>query len=91
MNRRVRINVRGRVQGVGFRYATAARAQHLGIAGWVRNRGDGSVEIVADGKVESVNDFVAWCSQGPRGARVSDIAVLDEPTQESHTAFTVRY
>ena len=77
----VRVVVSGRVQGVGFRYATMQRARSRGIAGYVRNREDGSVEAVFEGESDAVDSLVAWCSRGPAGARVDDVTVeLETPT-----------
>ena len=68
-----RIEVRGRVQGVGFRYAMGEAARGLGVAGWVRNRTDGSVEALVQGPRDAVEAMVAWARQGPRGARVDEV------------------
>ena len=67
--------VEGLVQGVGFRYAMAAEATTLGVAGWVRNRRDGSVEAMLEGDEEAVIALVAWARRGPRLARVDRIRV----------------
>ena len=76
--RRVRVRIRGAVQGVGFRYEARARAQSLGVAGWARNLGDGTVEAVFEGGEDAVGSMVTWCRRGPRGAQVDEIAVKDE-------------
>lgn len=76
--RRVRVRVRGVVQGVGFRYRTRSMARSLGVGGFVRNLEDGSVEAVFEGPEEAVASLVAWCGRGPRGARVEDISVEEE-------------
>ena len=78
MSARARVVVRGFVQGVGFRASTRARAVSLGLAGWVSNRGDGSVEAVFEGAVEAVESLVRLCGRGPRGAEVVEV----EPTEE---------
>ena len=75
---RRRVVVRGRVQGVGFRIFVASRARRRGVAGWVRNRADGTVEAVFEGERDAVDLVVAACSGGPRGADVSDVDVSDE-------------
>ncbi len=62
--------VRGRVQGVGFRYSALRRAQGLGLSGWVRNNADGSVETRALGDEAGVAAFVEWLGEGPAYARV---------------------
>jgi acylphosphatase len=75
---RRRVIVHGRVQGVYFRGTTEAEAAARGVAGWVRNRADGSVEAVFEGDPESVEALVAFCGRGPRHARVARIEVLEE-------------
>jgi acylphosphatase len=78
------VTVRGRVQGVGFRWATAQRARSRGVAGWVRNRPDGAVEAVFEGPADAVDALVAWIRSGPSGARVDDLTVEQEaPVGES--------
>jgi acylphosphatase len=62
---RVRVEVLGRVQGVGFRYETERRARSLAVRGWVRNRSDGSVEAVFEGRRERVESMLEWCRRGP--------------------------
>jgi acylphosphatase len=76
--------VRGLVQGVFYRASTCARADELGLAGWVRNRPDGSVELEAEGPVDKVEQLIEWCRRGPAGARVSgvEVAWLDESGTE---------
>ncbi|MEH3106599.1 MAG: acylphosphatase [Sphingomonas fennica] len=73
-----RLTVTGRVQGVFFRDWTVGEAQRLGLDGWVRNRRDGSVEIVAAGHAAAVEALAALCRQGPPAARVEDVAVAAE-------------
>lgn len=73
-----RLIVSGLVQGVGFRYSLAGRAEARGVAGWVRNRPDGSVEAVLEGDDAEVEALVDWCRAGPRGARVDRVEVRDE-------------
>lgn len=67
--------VRGRVQGVWYRGAMQREARRLGVVGWVRNCDDGSVEAEVAGEQDAVEAMVAWAHQGPRGARVSGVAV----------------
>jgi acylphosphatase len=75
---RRRVTVRGRVQGVGFRYAVERAARSRGVAGWVRNRHNGTVEAVFEGDAEAVESLVRLCREGPRGAEVDRADVVDE-------------
>ncbi len=77
MERR-RLLVRGLVQGVGFRWVCARRAAELGLTGWVRNKGDGTVEIVVEGAPDAVEGLVTWAHRGPPGAQVEAVDVTDE-------------
>jgi acylphosphatase len=86
---RRRVVVEGRVQGVWFRGATEERARALGLAGWVRNRSDGSVEAVFEGESAAVDAALAFCRRGPPGARVERFAVADE-APEGLAGFAVR-
>jgi acylphosphatase len=82
--KRAHVIVSGRVQGVGFRYAAVDRARSRGIAGFVRNLTDGTVEAAFEGDPEAVDALVAWCARGPTGARVDDVKVeLETPTGET--------
>ena len=65
--------VHGRVQGVGFRLAVARAARTRGVAGWVRNRPDGTVEAQFEGDEEAVASLVGFCRDGPRGAEVTHL------------------
>ena len=81
--RRVRVLVRGRVQGVFFRAETQTRAESLGVAGSARNLPDGSFEAVFEGEPEQVDSLVGWCRRGPAGAEVESVEVSsEEPTGE---------
>ena len=76
--KRVRVAVSGRVQGVFFRASCAQEARRLGLAGWVRNDADGSVEAVFEGPDADVEAVLAWCRRGPRDARVERIDISPE-------------
>ena len=78
MTVRRRLLVHGRVQAVGFRISVARRAEQRGVAGWVRNRPDGTVEAVFEGEADAVASLVAFCHDGPRGASVERVEVTDE-------------
>jgi acylphosphatase len=75
-----RLRVTGRVQGVWYRGWTADQAEALGLDGWVRNRSDGSVEILVSGPDAAIDELVRRCHQGPSAARVErvDVAETDE-------------
>ncbi len=77
-----RFIVRGRVQGVGFRWFVEREASTLGIKGWVRNNHDGSVEVLASGSREQLNSLRSRLQQGPRAARVDQVEE-SEATQQS--------
>ncbi len=72
--------VRGRVQGVGFRYSAVREARRIGVRGMVRNCGDGSVEVVAEGSAGCLSQFLEWLRKGPPGAHVRDVDVDHAPT-----------
>jgi acylphosphatase len=86
---RRRVVVHGRVQGVWFRGSTEAEAQAAGLGGWVRNRADGTVEAVFEGAPEAVARLLAFCRQGPRGARVERVEEFEE-APEGIAGFAVR-
>lgn len=79
MTIRKRVEVQGRVQGVFFRDSCAREARALGVAGSVRNRGDGAVEAVFEGDPDAVAKMVAWCGHGPPRAEVTSVHAEDEP------------
>ena len=85
---RRRIEARGRVQGVFFRESMRRWALQRGVAGWVRNRTDGSVEAVFEGERDAVLSLVESCRLGPPDARVESLDVHDEPA-EGLTGFSV--
>ena len=87
---RKRVVVHGRVQGVGFRYSLRQRAASVGVAGWVSNRPDGSVEAVFEGDDEAVERVVEWMREGPRGAAVESAEVSEEDASEGLSGFEVR-
>jgi acylphosphatase len=82
-DRRAHVVVTGRVQGVFFRASCVREASARGLAGWVRNRRDGSLEAAFEGDPDAVAALVRWCRAGPPGASVDDVDVRDEaPTGE---------
>jgi len=79
----VHLVIAGRVQRVGYRDWMVREARGLGLAGWVRNRADGTVEAVAAGPAEAVDRLVAACHRGPRLADVHTVIMRDTETSES--------
>jgi acylphosphatase len=71
--KQVHLFVRGRVQGVFFRASTQREAKRLGISGWVRNRPDDGVEILAEGEEEALKELISWANRGPSAARVERV------------------
>lgn len=87
---RMHVLVRGRVQGVGFRYAAFRQAQVLGVTGWVRNCPDGRVEGEFQGTMEVVAAMLAWCRQGPPMAHVEELQSVEVPLAQDSPGFEIR-
>jgi acylphosphatase len=87
--RTVRVVISGEVQGVGYRDWTSRRATRRELAGWVRNRRDGTVEALFSGDAGAVDDMLAACRIGPPSASVADVRVEDAPDPGA-TEFTIR-
>ena len=85
-----RFIVKGRVQGVGFRWATREQALQRGLCGWVQNCSDGSVEILAKGAESNLASFEAWLWQGPSGSKVSEVHVTLEKEDPVLNTFYIR-
>lgn len=76
-----RLRIFGKVQGVGYRWHTQAKARELGVNGWVKNEPDGSVTAVVQGVDADVRQMIGWCLEGPTPARVDRLETEDEPAQ----------
>ena len=85
----IRAVVRGDVQGVGFRYATVARAGELGLEGWVRNGPEGELLVHAEGDPDALEQLSRFLERGPRGARVEGVTV-ERVKVEGHEQFAIR-
>ena len=89
--RRVRIIVRGIVQGVGFRYHTKERGTALGLKGFVRNAGSDSVVVEAEGDEDAINELISWLRTGPQHAAVETVELEEQtPTGKQHSFEIVR-
>lgn len=87
--KQVHVLVKGRVQGVFFRAATQREAKRLGLSGWVKNRSDGAVEILAEGEEASLRQLCMWAERGPSAARVDDVQVRWRSYSGDHPDFRI--
>jgi acylphosphatase len=78
------------VQGVNFRWSCREVADRLDLSGWVRNRSDGSVEVVAEGDESALAELVSWCGHGPPHAHVTDVEELVEAAR-GEVGFEIRH
>lgn len=83
--------VHGIVQGVNFRYYTRQQASLLGVTGWVANRADGAVELVAEGARSQLKDLLDWLQHGPPSAQVDHVQANWEPASGEFANFSVKY
>lgn len=88
--RAVRLVIAGRVQGVGYRDFVRREAEARNLTGWVRNRRDGTVEAVARGSSESVDELIAACWRGPPAGRVADVQIEEVEKREPAAGFIIR-
>lgn len=86
---RAQIRIRGRVQGVYYRASMVQEARKARLVGWVRNCDDGSVEAVAEGSRAAIEALLAWCRQGPPGARVERVDVTWSEFTGEFSAFAI--
>ena len=91
-NKSVKVRINGRVQGVFFRHHTKLMADGLGLAGWVKNCPDGSVEALCSGSTDNVNQMIDWLHLGPDSALVNRVDIDELENQSSpQKEFTIRY
>lgn len=88
-NIRVRLVIEGRVQGVWFRDSTRRQAIRSGVTGWVKNRYDGAVEVLAEGPEDKVKELATWCHHGPSAARVTSVDEIPEEWQGEFDSFDI--
>lgn len=86
----VQLTISGRVQGVYFRAFTQKQAIKLGVVGFVRNKADGSVEVIAHADTDKLQIFINWCHKGPLLAKVNNVIIDDYSAQELFTQFEIR-
>ncbi len=81
--KRLHLKIYGLVQEVNYRTGARRKVHELGLAGWVKNMPDGTVETVAEGEEETLNQYIQWCKKGPPSARVEEVREKwEEPTGE---------
>ena len=85
------LTISGRVQGVGYRYFAAQKANEMGITGWVKNAVDGSVIVVAQGIEEEIETFIDYLYIGPTRSRVDQISKVKFNTLSDFNTFSVKY
>ena len=89
--KRAHVIVEGRVQGVFFRAFTRDEADRLGLAGWVRNRPDGSVEALVEGEKSAVEKMLQWFHQGSPNSNVENVHVTEEVPVGVNSSFEIHY
>ena len=90
-DKRIHVIVEGRVQGVYFRAYTKDTAVKLGLSGWVRNRPDGSVESLIEGKKTAVEKMLQWLHKGPPHSLVETVHATEEPPVGDNQIFKIQY
>ena len=86
---RVLLRINGRVQGVFFRLRAKEEADKLGLTGWIKNNGDGSVECLAEGEKDKLVQFIEWCNQGSEAAKVEKVEVNWQPYSAEFSGFKI--
>jgi len=91
MEEQIRINIFGKVQGVGFRYFIKIKARKLGLKGWVQNQVDGSVKLKVKGYKEKIKELIDYCHKGPLFSQVEKVQTEKEKTENDLESFTIIY
>lgn len=91
MEKRVNITVIGKVQKVGFRFATVEKALELGLKGVVKNYEQDKVAIEVQGDVERLKDFLRWCHKGPEGAKITKVEYESSEELKDYTDFSAEW
>lgn len=91
MSARVHLKISGQVQGVCFRHYCREQAEQIGVKGVVRNKDDGSVEVIAEGEEGVIKNFITWCRRGPPLAVVEACEEKQEPPTGEFDSFTIGY
>jgi acylphosphatase len=87
---RVHLKINGQVQGVYFRASTVEQARRLRVTGWVMNCPDRSVEVVAEGEREQLENLASWCRRGPPGAQVKEVRAEWETSKGEFQSFYIK-
>lgn len=90
-HKRLHLRITGIVQGVFYRASARDEARRLGLSGWVRNCADGSVEAVAEGPEQALEQLAGWCREGPPAARVERVDSSWDRASGEFRGFSVRY
>ncbi len=86
----VQLIIHGKVQGVFFRQSTKEIAKKLNVKGFVRNKADGTVEVIAQGPKKDIDELIRFCNRGPRGARVDTVEIIKQQSSEGFEGFFIR-
>ena len=86
----VQIVISGKVQGVGYRYTAQQIADEYQLTGWVQNKINGDVEIIAEGSQHQLDQFISWTKQGPKFADVKQVVINKLTTNNKFTQFSIR-
>lgn len=87
----IHLVIKGRVQRVFYRSKACKKAIELGLFGWIKNNDDGTVELVARGPTEKLEEFIEWCKEGPELAKVKDIQIEKRAATEVNDSFEIKY